>query len=387
MRCTQSFKPFTAVFMLAAISFNVQANATPATIKATVDQTIQALMQQYQIPGMSVAITVNGRGMVLNYGVASKETRQPVSDQTLFEIGSISKTFAATLASLAQQQGKLAWTDSVSQHLPTLKGSHFDQVSLLNLATHTSGLPMQTPDSITSPTQLIDYLKAWTPPHAIGTHRIYSNNGIGLLGQIAAKSLQDPYELALQKQVLHPLNMTHTFITMPSSQKPQYAQGYTTEGLPIRIHSGMLSAEAYGLKTSSADMLKYLNASINARQNGSSLARAMANTQVPYIKAGEFTQDLIWEQYDYPEDAARLQRSSMSAIRQDLAITQIPQEPASHAPVLVHKTGSTNGFSAYIAYVPQLHIGVVLLANKSYPVTERVKAGYQILNRLEAQHH
>lgn len=380
MCCIQSFKAFPALLLLAALPVQAQISTIPASIKQAVDQTIPALMQQYQIPGMSVAVTVGKHSAVLNYGVASKETGQPVSDQTLFEIGSVSKTFAATLASFAQLQGKLAWTDSVSQHLPALKGGYFDQISLLNLATHTSGLPMQTPDHISTQTQFIDYLKAWTPPHAIGTHRIYSNNGIGLLGQIAAQSLQDSYESALLRQILRPLGMQHTFITIPRGQMQHYAQGYTSKGQPIRMQAGLLSAQAYGIKTNSTDLLNFVRANIVANPQGSIVSRAIANTQQPYYQEGDFTQALIWDQYPYPIEQAKLMQSNDDAIVEDLATSKITQPTSGD--ILLNKTGSTNGFSSYIAYVPRRHIGVVLLANKSYPITARVKAGHQILQQI-----
>jgi beta-lactamase class C len=386
MHPTLTFKCLPVLaWLVLTFSPSVQASPLQATIKRNVDHTIQTLMQQYQIPGMSIAITADGHDSILNYGVASIASQQPVSGQTLFEIGSVSKTFAATLASLAQLQGKLAWSDSVSQHLPALRATAFDQVTLLNLATHTSGLPMLTPDSVTTQQQLYAYLKAWQPPHAIGSHHIYSNNGIGLLGQIAAQSLQQPYETALERRVLRPLGMNHTYITVPSHQQSLYAQGYSKTGQPMRMHAGMLSAEAYGIKTSSADLLKFLKASITADAQGSILSRAMANTQHPYFDVGEFQQALIWDRYSYPVDTARLMQSNYDAIVQDLPASRITQ-PAGGMHLL-DKTGSTNGFSTYMLYVPQLRIGVVLLANKSYPLVERVKAGKQILTILASLTH
>ena len=71
-------------------------------IKSAVDTAIRPVMAKYSIPGMAVGITVAGKSYVFSYGVASTETRQPVTRDTLFEIGSVSKTFTATLASYAQ---------------------------------------------------------------------------------------------------------------------------------------------------------------------------------------------------------------------------------------------------------------------------------------------
>jgi beta-lactamase class C len=116
-----------------------ESNDKRKELSGVMDSVIRPLMQEYRIPGMAVAVIVNGKSYSYNYGVASLKTRQPVTDKTLFEIGSASKTFTATLASYAQVKGNLALSDSASKHLPSLRGSHFDNVSLLNLGTHTAG--------------------------------------------------------------------------------------------------------------------------------------------------------------------------------------------------------------------------------------------------------
>ena len=74
----------------------------PPNIASIVRQAVEPVMQRYDIPGIAVGIVVNGRTHIYNFGVASRATRQPVKDTTLFEVGSVSKTFTATLASYAQ---------------------------------------------------------------------------------------------------------------------------------------------------------------------------------------------------------------------------------------------------------------------------------------------
>src|SRR5262249_12477546 len=88
------------------------------TIRNYVTRTIQPMMERDGIPGVAVGIIAGGDLDVLNYGVASTKTGQPVSNDTLFEIGSISKTFTATLASYAQTGGHLSLSDPTGKYLP-----------------------------------------------------------------------------------------------------------------------------------------------------------------------------------------------------------------------------------------------------------------------------
>jgi beta-lactamase class C len=367
-----------------ASSIYGESNDKRKEIGAVMDSVIRPLMQQYQIPGMAVAVIVNGESYSYNYGVASLKSRQPITDKTLFEIGSASKTFTATLASYAQVKGDLALTDSASKYLPSLRGSHFDHVSLLNLGTHTAGgLPLQVPDAIHNDDQLMAYFRQWKPSYAAGAYRVYSNPSIGMLGMIAARSMNEPFDDAIEKKLFPMLGITHSYIHVPAHQMKEYAQGYTKQGAPIRLSVGALSSEAYGIKASAPDMIRFVAANMQMIKIDSDLQRAINGTHTGYFKAGEITQDLIWEQYPYPVELKTLLAGNADAMAyQATKAIEIdpPLQPQANA--LINKTGSTNGFATYVAFVPARKLGIVMLANKNYPIAERVTAAYEILARL-----
>ncbi len=181
------------------------------------------------MPGMAIGIIASGQTFVFNRGVASRATARPVDDDTLFEIGSVSKTFTATLAAYAQVSGKLSLSDKTSQYLPALRGSNWDSVSALNLATHTpGGLPLLVPDGLSDGAQVMAYFRGWKPTYAPGTYRTYSNPGIGLLGLVAAQSLNGDFAALEQGIVLTGLGLRHTYLDVPQSQT-----GTTTQrGIP-----------------------------------------------------------------------------------------------------------------------------------------------------------
>ncbi|SHH20105.1 class C beta-lactamase [Massilia sp. CF038] len=357
----------------------------PALVNGiAVDQTMRPLMQENDIPGMAVAVSVNGKHYFYHYGVASKETGQPVTNATLFEIGSLSKTFTATLATYAQAQGKLAMTDAVSQHVPQLRGSNFDHIQLLHLGTHTVGdFPMQVPLDIKTYDQLMDYYKRWQPGHGAGTHRTYSNLGIGLLSIATAHSLGMPYVDAVEQTLLPALGLKHTWIKVPADEMAQYAQGYNSKGAPVRVNPGVLADEAYGVKSTAADLIHFLDANMGLITLDANLARAIRDTHAGYFKAGPMTQDLVWEQY--PSQAALEQllvSTSEKMTRESNPVSTIapPLPPQAHA--WLHKTGSTGGFSAYALFNPARKVGIVILANRVLPGDQRVRAAYGLLNQL-----
>ena len=356
-----------------------------ADIEKIVAQVIQPVMEKYGVPGMAVGIVMRGQSYVYDYGVMSKATRKPITRDTLFEIGSDSKTFTATLAAYAEASGQLLLSDSASKHFPSLRGTSFDKVSLLNLGTHTSGgLPLQVPDDIKNNDQLMAYLQRWKPTHAPGTYRTYSNPSIGLLGVIAAKSMNGDF-VALMEGTLFPgLGMKNTYLHVPKSQTENYAQGYTKTDTPIRMAPGVLAPEAYGIRTTAGDMLRFVEANMRMLDLDEKLQRAITNTHTGYYRIGAMTQDLIWEQYRYPVGLEELLAgNSAKIVLEANPATELDPPLQPQEGVLINKTGSTNGFGAYVVFVPEKKIGIVLLANKNYPIDARVTAAYEILTRLD----
>jgi beta-lactamase class C len=373
------------VFVLLPVHSRAAGDET-ANIETIVAHEIPPVMQRYGVPGMAVGIVAQGHSGIYNYGVASKATQTPVTSNTLFEIGSVSKTFTASLASYAQVSGKLSLSDMASKYLPSLRGSSFDNVSLLNLGTHTSGgLPLQVPDDITDNAQLMAYFQSWKPTYAPGTYRTYANTSIGMLGMIAARSMNDDFVALMQGELFSGLGLNNTYLDIPSAQMANYAQGYTTTDQPIRMAPGVLAAEAYGIRTTAGDMLRFVEANMGMLDLDGTLQRAITDTHTGYYRIGAMTQDLIWEQYHYPVELAELLAGNSAKVMlkanpvTELAPPSLPQDD-----VLIDKTGSTNGFGAYVALVPGKKLGIVLLANKDYPISARVTAAYRILTRLDA---
>jgi beta-lactamase class C len=336
---------------------------------------------------MAVAVTVNGRQHFFNYGVASKAGNAPVTSDTLFEIGSISKTFTATLASYAQALGKLSLDDHPGKHMPQLRHTPIDAASLLNLGTYTAGgLPLQFPAAVRTNAEMASYFQSWKPSAAPGAQRRYSNPSIGLFGYVTSLAMKGDFAALIESEIFPKLGLRESYIRVPEAQMANYAWGYDRANKAIHVNLGVLGAEAYGVRSTAADMIRLVEANIRPTSLDTPMRSAVEGTHIGYFKVGEMVQGLGWEQYPYPIALDRLLAgNSGPMILEANAATRLAPPQAPSQPTLFNKTGSTNGFGAYVAFVPEKGIGIVMLANKSFPIPARITAAHAALEHLSSQ--
>ncbi|EPT9254781.1 class C beta-lactamase [Vibrio alginolyticus] len=352
-------------------------------LKSVVDECAKGLMNEYDIPGLAVAVTIDGKRYFYNYGLADESKGSLVTNDTIFELGSISKTFAATLTGYAQEKGKLDMDDKVKDYIPELENSALGNTKLVHVATYTAGgLPLQFPSEVTNDAEMMQYYKTWKPEYEAGTKRKYSNPSIGLFGYIGALSMKSDYSEMMETVILPELGMTNTFVDVPKDKLNNYAFGYSSEGKPVRVNPGILDAQAYGIKSTSLDMLQYIEANMGQAQLNTDIENALERTHTKYFDTDTFTQAVGWEGYDYPVSLSQLFKGNSSDVILKAKPVQASVSGTLGRDVWYNKTGSTGGFGAYVAYVPSEKIGIVILANKNYPNAERVEAAYHIISSV-----
>jgi beta-lactamase class C len=352
------------------------------TIRAAVDRAIRPLIEQHEVPGLAVGVTTGGKQYTFYFGVASKETGAKVNADTLFEIGSISKMFTATLAGYAQTLGVLSLTDNPGRFMPALRGSALDKASLINLGTYTASLPLHLPNAIKTGAEMETFLEKLKPTAAPGSVRLYSNPSAGLLGRLTARAMNGNFSDLMETGLLPKLGVRTCFIRIPQTQMNDYAQGYKGN-TPRRMGQAVFDAEAYGLKCTASGLLRFVEANIRPDKLEPVVRGAVEATQIGYFKVGGMVQGFGWEQYPYPVALKRLLAgNSNDMIFKPNAASPLdpPRKPS--GPTLFNKTGSTSGFSAYAVFVPARKIGIVLMANKALPSPPRVTAALAVLDAL-----
>lgn len=380
---------FQASFITMIISFGMNLHASEVSqneynIENVVTQSFKPLMDEYGVAGMAIGVIYNGKSYEKYYGVRSKDTNESVNSQTLFELGSLSKTFTAISGTYANNQGKISFNDHPSKYVLDLKNSEIDKVNLLELLTYTSGgLPLQFPDNIKTDKQILEYFRNWKVKSPPGTYREYSNPSIGLFGYLTAKSMNVPFSSLLEKTIFPQLNLKHTYVNVPEAQKKNYAFGYDENNKPIQVSPGPLSDEAYGIKSTLPDMLKFVNSNLNVDTNSPAMKKAILDTHKGYFKVADsgMTQALGWEMFSYPTTSEILQASNSKQII--FGSNPVAKELLQPKSKVFHKTGSTNGFGAYVLFIPEEGFGLVMLMNKKIPNVDRIKAAYNVFDTLK----
>lgn len=372
-----------ALLPLSAAAWPARAQSAPDFGKVA-PPIFSALAKANDIPGLVVGITRNGQHEILAIGSTARKDGRPVDGSTLFELGSVSKTFIVALAALAAERGKLDLGAPLENVAQRLSGTPFGALTPINLATHaTGGMPLQLPDGIRNEKELVEWLAAWKPATPPATRRAYSNVSIGVLSLVTATALGTSFTRAAQRDLFPLLGLDSTYIDVPEDAMARYAMGYTKADKPARLTPSLLGPEAYGVKSTALDMLTFLDANMGVGTVAPDMARALARTHTGYFETASYVQEMIWERYPWPVGRDRLLAgNSLDMAMKPQPITRLdppsPPAPAS----FINKTGSTNGFGTYAVMLPAEKLGVIVLANRNYPNEERVKAVYALVEGL-----
>lgn len=370
---------FTTLILFTALTVNAASSVDP--IKSLVTEAATQFMQENDVPGVSIQLYVNGEPHTYYFGYADPETEIPVTDKTIFEIGSISKVMTAILFAQQLDAAKMHLNDPIKKYLPNLNDS-FAKVTLQELATHTAGLAYNAPRRIQSQTELKSYLSA-NSPRGIKITWGYSNVGIGLLTNALQKVTKKNFQQLYITQITKPLNMQPIGLIVPKQLKSFFAQGYDREGNPVPPRGDGLFPSAYSIKIAASDSLHFLSAAIGLPGTPKSILYPIRMTESAYVAMSDKLQGLGWQMYDLTDETIPgLLNESNHVERGPMKVDEVLDRPIYDGDRLIDKVGKTRGFHSYIAVIPNKKSGLIILANKDVPNGAIVNMGRALLFNL-----
>lgn len=274
-----------------------------------------------------------------SYGYKSFEQKESVDENTIYKIGSDTKTFTSTLLSILISEEELSLDDLLIDFLPDsiknkIKG--YDQITLKDLATHTSGLP-RNPYNLTS---FEDYSEREMFEHLLNNDLVqdsikkvsYSNFGVGLLGYVMEIKTGKSYEDLLKKYICGEFRLNNTTITLSDEMKNNmakpYSGNYMAKNTDMKFFHG-----AGAIRSTANDLLIYLSYQLGLKPT--KYREAIDKTHIDYYKKNDVSYCLGW-----------------------IHNMQYKNDFYSHG-------GRTKGYNSFVGFNKDKKIGVVVLCNNS----------------------
>ena len=305
-----------------------------------VDEFIKTQMAQRRIPGLVVAITRNGKvGKQEAYGIANVELNAPVRNESVFEIGSVTKQFTSALILLLVEEGKLSLDDKVTRFFESAPES-WKEITIRHLLTHTSGLKNYTDLPGFEATKKLNAQKfvATLGAHVLeskpGETFKYCNSGYNLAGYIIEKVTGKSYWEVLRARILAPLDMRATTRRDLEPIVTNRVSGYELkEGKWINRDSDLTDVFAAGAIVSTVgDLLKW-NAALEGDKLFSQRSRELMWTGVTFNSGVVYPYGLGWRLDDHNQRRT------------------------------IWHSGSTSGFTASLLRFPNEKLAIIVLCN------------------------
>ncbi len=331
-------------------------NRVNARTKKVLDSTYTSLLKKYKAVGLSIAIVDSGRIVYsMGYGFSDREKKEVASDSTIYRIGSCTKSFTSLSILQLHEKNKLNIENSVKQYLPELKiGNRFNdnnQVFIKDMMCHVSGLPCDVTngffcDAPPDMNWLIAELNKQTTISPRRYKHAYSNSAYGLLGEVIARKGNTSYSNYVKENIFIPLNMRSSYVEEDSILSKRFAKGYVNNKL---IKEPLIRDQAAGLIHSTVlDMSNYV---------------------LMFLKKGEHHTGYLLSP-DGIDEMMKNQIGDITLPDQDAwgyglytKRAQIKKGQDSSVINIVQHAGDTYAYHADFGFIPELHVGAVLLTN------------------------
>jgi len=322
-----------------------------ADLQSVLDKDLAVALKSGQLApstgaGAAIAVVDHGKRFVFAYGTAKPDS--------IFEIGSISKTFTCLILSQMVEQDKVKLDTPVRELLPpgTVAKPAGDEITLVDLATQHSGLP-RMPDNFKpadpgnpyadyAPANLYAFMAKQGVARPAKPDYLYSNLGMGLLGQALAVHSGLAYPALLELEVTDPLGLKDTAIALNPEQQPRFIQGHDGDHQPARAWDLDALAGAGAIRSTASDMLTYLQANLHPE----SLKKRPGDSPAATISAA------LVQQHQLRADVSPGTRIALA--------WHFTEASGSY-----WHNGATGGYSSYAFFNPNADYAAVVLLNNT----------------------
>ncbi len=353
----------------------------PSSHAEIVKQIISQYMDENDVPGVAVELYIEGKPESYYFGYANPNIKQLMNKNTIVEIGSLSKVMTSLLFAQEVDAAKMQLNAPVRKYLPWLSDD-FDDITMMNLATHTSGLPMKQSEDMKNQQALTQFLATYYPDYTSNEQWIYSNLNIGILGFALEKVTHRKLNELYINQILFPLGMQPIGLVVPPWLLTHYAMGYNENGDEVKPLPTSLLPAAGAVKASAQDMQRFLSAAIGLPGTPEHILYPMRMTQSVYVELPTKMQGLGWEVHPLETNDIKDLLKADDNLSKTLAVTEVYSKPRYSGDMLIDKSGGTPGFRVYIAVIPNKKTGIVILTNKFVSGSAIARTGREILFRL-----
>jgi D-alanyl-D-alanine-carboxypeptidase/D-alanyl-D-alanine-endopeptidase len=339
-----------------ALPWSRPAQASQALLDESVGFAGQILFLALKVPALVIGVIRDGQTSIQGFGRRADNANESPGGDTLFRIGSVTKSFTGqVLASLAAD-GMVSLADPLTKYCPEFAMQGDQPIRLIDLATHSAGLPREVPHepgppddpfvNIT-PDAFMGWLKANPLMFAPGTAISYSNFGFDLLAAALARAAHAPYPDLLDARVIRPLGLRDTAFAPSTQQAARIMPGHNFDGSPMPdAKTGDVVVGSGGLYSSARDLLAWLKWHLDRFSNEDASARLI-------------------------DHAAYLWRDGLNAVfgmdesghMDAMGLAWVIMAPEGDRPLILQKAGGLQGVFSYVAFAPARGIGVCVAIN------------------------
>jgi CubicO group peptidase (beta-lactamase class C family) len=345
--------------------------AQQSTDFSSLEKTIRTELADAQIPGAAFAIVLGDRVVFARgYGIASAETRAPVTPDMLFRVGSVTKMFTATALTTLAEQGKLELDAPIGTYVKDLP-IRLGQVSAHQLMSHTAGLRDEAPSyGSHDPESMARTIHSWNDEYFFtepGRVFSYSNPGTTLAGYVAQQVSDRPFAKLLQELLFQPLGMTVTTFEPTVAMTYPLAQGHNVSADKVTVVRPFADNAAFWpagfLFSSVNDLARFTIAFMNSGQiDGKTV---LSQTVITKLATG----------YAATHSGAEGCQYGYGLMTREYRGVHV-----------VEHGGSIDGFGALIRIVPEQQLAVIALTNRSGAVLPRsIEKAMELLLPLAPQ--